>query len=180
MSTCCYVKIFSDYNKRRISQCFDIDKESASMKYSTRLSDAAHIMAFIALHSSENLSSAAIARSIKTNPAYVRQLMSALRQDGLITTVKGHPNAALAKAPGQINLLEIYRAVWGDEPLIHEDTHTNPECGIGMNIQFVLRDCYDVVQKEAEDAMRAISLQEILNRYREKARSWNLADKAQT
>ena len=58
------------------------------MKYSTKLSDAAHILAFIALHLDCDLTSDKIAESVKTNPAYVRQLMSALRKGGLLTSVK--------------------------------------------------------------------------------------------
>ena len=84
------------------------------MKYPTKLSDAAHVLTFIALHPEGNLSSEKIAESVKTNPAYVRQLMSALRKGGLLTSVKGHPRPALAKEPCQITLLDLYRAVEGD------------------------------------------------------------------
>ena len=48
------------------------------MKYSTKLSDTIHILIFIALGDDEQLSSTKIAESIKTNPAYVRQLMACL------------------------------------------------------------------------------------------------------
>lgn len=138
------------------------------MKYPTKLSDAAHVLTFIALHPEGNLSSEKIAESVKTNPAYVRQLMSALRKGGLLTSVKGHPRPALAKEPCQITLLDLYRAVEGDKPLLHQDTHTNPDCGVGVHIQLVLRDCYDLVQARAEEAMRSITLQEIVDRYEEK------------
>lgn len=138
------------------------------MKYPTRLSDAVHILTFIALHPDANLTSEKIAESVQTNPAYVRQLMSALRRGGLLTSVKGHPRPALARQPDQITLLDAYRAVEGDKPLLHQDTHTNPACGVGMNIQLVLRDCYDLVQERAEESMRGITLQEILERYAKK------------
>ena len=138
------------------------------MKYSTKLSDAAHILAFIALHLGCDLTSDKIAESVKTNPAYVRQLMSALRKGGLLTSVKGHPRPALAKEPWQISLLDIYRSVEGDKPLLHQDTHTNPACGVGVNIQLALRDCYDLVQAKAEEAMDGITLQEVLDRYEKK------------
>lgn len=141
------------------------------MKYSTKLSDALHILAFLALTPGEELTSDTIARSIHTNPGYVRQLMSALRKGGLLTSVKGHPRPALAKAPCQITLLDAYRAVEGSKPLLHQDTHTNPACGVGINIQLVLRDCYDLVQKKSEEAMHSITLQEILERYEEKLKS---------
>lgn len=138
------------------------------MKYPTKLSDAVHILAFIALHLEEVLTSEKIAESVQTNPAYVRQLMSALRKGGLLISVKGHPRPALAKEPCKITLLDVYRAVEGDKPLLHQDTHTNPACGVGVNIQLVLRDCYDLVQARAEETMRSITLQEILDRYTEK------------
>ena len=138
------------------------------MKYSTKVSDAVHIMAYISLSGGCPLSSGKIAESIQTNAGYVRQLMSALRKGGLLNSVKGHPRPALAKEPCQITLLDAYRAVEGDKPLLHQDTHTNPACGVGVNIQLVLRDCYDLVQTKAEDAMRSITLQEVLDRYEEK------------
>lgn len=138
------------------------------MKYPTKLSDAAHILAFIALHPECDLTSGKLAESVQTNPAYVRQLMSAMRKGGLLLSVKGHPKPALAREPARISLLDIYRAVEGDKPLLHQDTHTNPACGVGVNIQLALRDCYDLVQQKAEEAMQGITLQEILERYEDK------------
>ena len=138
------------------------------MKYPTRLSDAVHILALIALHPEANLTSEKIAESIRTNPGYVRQLMSALRRGGLLVSLKGHPRPALAKDPCRMTLLDAYRAVEGDKPLLHQDTHTNPACGVGVNIQLALRDCYDLVQRQAEEAMRGITLQEVLDRYQGK------------
>ena len=84
------------------------------MKYSTRLSDAVHILAFIALSPDCDLTSNKLAESIQTNPAYVRQLMSALRKGGLLVSVKGHPRPALAREPEKITLLDAYRAVEGE------------------------------------------------------------------
>ena len=79
------------------------------MKYPTKLSDAAHILAFIALHPECDLTSGKLAESVQTNPAYVRQLMSAMRKGGLLLSVKGHPKPALAREPARISLLDIYR-----------------------------------------------------------------------
>ena len=138
------------------------------MKYPTRLSDAVHILAFIALYQDCDLTSNKLAESVQTNPAYVRQLMSALRKGGLLVSVKGHPRPALAREPEKITLLDAYRAVEGNKPLLHQDIYTNPACGVGVNIQLVLRDCYDLVQARAEEAMRSITLQEILDHYTEK------------
>ena len=138
------------------------------MKYSTRVSDAVHVLAFIALNPVNSLTSEKIAESIRTNPGYVRQLMSAMRVHELLFSVKGRPRPALSRDPSAISLLDVYRAVEGQKPLLHLDTHTNPECGVGVNIQLALQDYFDQVQKKAEDAMAQITLQDILDRYGEK------------
>ena len=85
------------------------------MKYSTKLSDTIHILIFIALGDDEQLSSTKIAESIKTNPAYVRQLMATLKNAGIVVNTQGHANAALAKSADKINMYDIYRAVEGDK-----------------------------------------------------------------
>ena len=142
------------------------------MKYSTRLSDAVHILAFIALNPNGSLSSSSIAESIHTNPGCVRQLMSALRRAGLISSVKGHPRPALTRIPALITLLDVYRAVEGEKPLLHLDTHTNPECGVGIYIQLSLQDFFDQIQESTEKEMKSVTLQDILERYQEKSVHW--------
>lgn len=138
------------------------------MKYSTKLSDAVHILAFIILNPNGSLTSDSIAKSIHTNPGCVRQLMSSLRRAGLISSVKGHPKPALARDFSMVTLLDIYQAVEGEKPLLHLDTHTNPECGVGICIQLSLQDFFDQIQKKAEEEMKSITLQDILDRYQEK------------
>ena len=135
------------------------------MKYSTKLSDTIHILIFIALGDDEQLSSTKIAESIKTNPAYVRQLMATLKNAGIVVNTQGHANAALAKSADKINMYDIYRAVEGDKPLLHLDTDTNPDCGIGINIQFAIGDFYHEIQNMVDEKMKSITLQDIIDRY---------------
>lgn len=139
------------------------------MKYSTKLSDSVHILVFIALSDNQTLSSADMAVSIQTNPAYVRQLMAKLKAAELIQSRRGQANPALGKPPEDITLLEIYRAVEGEKPLLHLDTHTNPECGIGVNIQLALADYYARIQEHAEQEMQHITLQNMIDSYHQRA-----------
>lgn len=138
------------------------------MKYSTRLSDAVHIMVFIHQSCSSTVSSSDIATSIQTNPSYVRQIMAQLKAAGLISSSRGQATPELGKAPEKISLLEIYKAVEKEKPLLHLDTHTNPECGVGVNIQLALADYYSQIQNDAESSMRNITLQDIINSYLER------------
>ena len=139
-----------------------------SMKYSTKLSDSVHTLVLIALNPLDNLSSNAIANSIHTNPGYIRQIMSLLRKSGLIESTTGHAKPILAKEPRHITLFDIYLAIEGNKPLLHLDTHTNPECGIGINIQYSLQEYYDAVQNAANNEMKRITLQDIIETYLKK------------
>lgn len=135
------------------------------MKYSTKLSDAVHILVLIAINPLGDLSSTAIANSVHTNPGFIRQLMMSLRRAEIISSVTGHAKPCLAREPQRITLLDIYRAVEGEKPLLHLDTHTNPECGVGMNIQYALQDYYTQVQNAAEAEMGRITLADIIDGY---------------
>lgn len=135
------------------------------MKYSTKLSNAVHILLFIALNDNQTLSSGNIAVSIQTNPAYVRQLMAKLKSAKLIHSTRGQATPTLNALPTDITLLEVYRAVEVDKPLLHLDTHTNPECGIGVNIQLALAEHYAHIQKKTEQEIQQISLQDIIDSY---------------
>ena len=138
------------------------------MKYSTRLSDAVHILVFIHQSSSSTVSSSEIAVSIQTNPSYVRQIMAQLKAAGLISSSRGQATPELGKVPEKTSLLEIYKAVEKEKPLLHLDTHNNPECGVGVNIQLALADYYRQIQNDVENSMRNITLQDIINSYLER------------
>lgn len=135
------------------------------MKYSTRLSDAVHILVFIHQSSSPTISSSDIATSIQTNPSYVRQIMAQLKASGLIRSSRGQATPELGKTPQETTLLEIYKSVEKGKPLLHLDTHTNPECGVGVNIQLALADFYEKIQDDVENSMRKITLQDIIKSY---------------
>ena len=133
------------------------------MKYSTKLSDAVHIMVFIELSNQSTLTSTEIAASIQTNPAYVRQLMAKMKAAGLIQSRQGQAKPSLGRKPED-------RAVEGTKPLLHLDTHTNPECHIGIYIQYALQDYYDEIQKETEKQMSRIRLSDIIKTFQKKCK----------
>ena len=82
-----------------------------------------------------------------------------------MTSIAGHARPSLSKPADQITLLDIYKAVEDENPLLHLDTHTNPDCGIGINIQLSLQGFYNEIQKTAEEKMNMITLQDIINTY---------------
>ena len=138
------------------------------MAYSTKLSDALHVLVFIHEQQGADLTSDAIAKSLAGNASSVRQMMGKLRRAGLLTSVTGHARPELARQPERITMLDVYRAVEGDRPLLHLDTHTNPACGVGVNVQLVIGERFADVQHAAERAMASVSLADIIGQYRER------------
>ncbi|KRN28745.1 hypothetical protein IV38_GL000950 [Lactobacillus selangorensis] len=133
------------------------------MKYSHRLSDAVHILAFLDIYKDGDLSSNSIARSIESNPSLIRRLMAMLSKAGLIRTHAGVVAPTLAKPAAQITLLDVYQVIDDERHLLHIDPKTNPQCIVGGNIQAVLDADYAEVQQAAEAKMQTITLQSIID-----------------
>ena len=55
--------------------------------------------------------------------------------------------------------------LYGQQSLLHQDIHTNPACGVGVNIQLALRDFYLDIQNTAEKRMQEITLKDVLEQY---------------
>lgn len=133
------------------------------MRYSTQLSDAVHILAYIAVFSqSDPITSDILAASIETNPTNVRKIMGKLRHHGLIHTINGQPKPTLNRPIDEITLYDVFASVQGDSRLIEVDDHTNPRCIIGANIQQALEKEYTRLQLAAENEMKHVTLADIL------------------
>ncbi|KRN94182.1 Rrf2 family transcriptional regulator [Pediococcus stilesii] len=133
------------------------------MKYSYKLSDAIHILAFLDIYKNGDLSSKMIASSIETNASTVRSLMSDLKKAGLISTRQGSVNPALTRSADQITLLDVYQAINMDHNLLHVDPKTNPQCVVGGNIQETLNAVYADIQESAFQKMALTSIQDIID-----------------
>lgn len=131
------------------------------MKYSHKLADAVHLLAFVAIFDQTPATSTVIADSIASNPSLVRRLMSQLAKAGLLATHPGQAGATLARPAETISLADIYAAV-ENGPLLHVDPDTNVACPVGANIQASLTQAFDRVQMAAIKEMTQLSLANII------------------
>lgn len=131
--------------------------------YSTKFAVSIHILCLIAIKKEESITSDYIAGSVNTNPALVRRLMSGLKKAGLIQTQTKIGVTGLMKAPEEISLLEIFKAVESRQDLfaIHSDTNTT--CPVGAKIGFVLEDVNGKVQSDFESELKTLHLSDILD-----------------
>ncbi|MFC6165496.1 Rrf2 family transcriptional regulator [Lactiplantibacillus dongliensis] len=133
------------------------------MKYSTKLSDAIHVLTFIALGGNGNhdLSSTAIAHSLNKNASQVRQLMSQLKRADLLSSTTGHPQPQLTRPTTDISLCNIYEAV-DARPLLHLNMDTASDCQVGQAMPIVLDAYYQQVQQAAQQTLKAITLADVM------------------
>ena len=141
------------------------------MKTSTKFTDAIHTLVLIYMsqeHEAIDVSSQGFAKSIDTNPAFIRQIMGPLKKAGIIISVPGHAMPELAMQPEDISLSRIYEALEGQKPILRIGTHPNPNCGIGVNIQYAVQDYYDALNDEVIKRLGTLTLKDVIDRSNEK------------
>jgi Rrf2 family protein len=120
---------------------------------SSRVAVAVHILAYLAWKRDEPSTSEKIAGSVNTNPVVVRRIMGSLRDAGLVQAQPGAGGGSmLVREPGEITLLDVYRAVEDGDDLFAMHAEPCQHCGIGSNIRDVLKGIFC----RAHDAMQGV------------------------
>ena len=127
------------------------------MQISSRFTIALHIFAAMDVFGKDyKITSDFLAGSIQVNSVVVRNIMSQLRNAGLIKISRGTGGAELARSPEEITFYDIYAAVESieDGRLFRFHKNPNPECPVGKNIHLLLDDILDDIQDAMETEMK--------------------------
>ena len=120
----------------------------------------------------DRVNSEFLAGSIGVNPVIVRNVISQLREAGILETQRGSSGAKLAKSLDEITLYDVYMAVDSvdeKEGLFHFHENPNPECPVGRNIHQVLGTRLDEAEKAMEDSLKSTTLADIVEETKEAA-----------
>lgn len=122
------------------------------MRANTQFAIAIHILTLLALSDEPLVTSAQMASSVNTNPAFLRRILGDLSRAGMVESQSGVSGGwRLRRAPDDISLREIFRAVdEGHLLAMHHDP--NPNCPVGAVIQTTLETYFG----EAETAFERI------------------------
>ncbi|WP_010274231.1 Rrf2 family transcriptional regulator [Paenibacillus senegalensis] len=133
---------------------------------STRFSIAVHTLSLIAV-SPQECTGDFIAGSVNTNPVVIRRIMSMLKKAGLVDVRPGVGGARLLKEPGEISLLDIYRAVNVTEENQLFRMHDNPNinCPVGRNIEKALQCQLQAAQSAMENRLEQTTLQQLIQQF---------------
>jgi Rrf2 family protein len=111
-----------------------------------------HIVATLGYRRGEPVTSGELANSVNAEPSFVRRSIAKLAKAGLVATTRGKYGAcALARAPEEITLLDIYRAAEAPPAASPHHYPVQPACPVSTAIQ----PCMAVVLHEAQAGFEA-------------------------
>lgn len=135
------------------------------MTISSRFSVAIHILTLLEFNKNGISTSDYLAGSVNTNPVVVRRIIGMLSKAGLVEVKPGIAGSKLAKPLGEINLLDIYRAVnvVNQDALFAVHDSPNPNCNVGKNIQGAIEPIFAMAQRAMEETLKMVKLQHIVD-----------------
>lgn len=138
------------------------------MHISSKCSVAIHCLIFIHEYGeSKRVTSKLLALSTGCNPVTIRNIVSALRKEGILSVKFGTGGATLNCTLKEINLYRIYMAVEPDalDKLIGIHVMPSPICPVGKNIHAVLETPYEKIRNDLKDSLQSVTMEEIIEGY---------------
>ena len=134
---------------------------------SVQFTVAAHIMAALGFFRGREIPSATLAESVNADPTFVRKSLSKLSKAGLIVTTRGKNGAStLARLPGQITLLDIYRASGAPPTFAIHNYPVEKRCPISRNIKGCMSSVLRKTQNSFENTLDRITLADVVGEIR--------------
>ena len=138
------------------------------MHISTKCSVAIHCLVFICEYGeSKKVTSELLSLSTGVNPVTIRNIVSALKKDGILSVKFGTGGTTLNCSLDEITLYRICNAI---EPNFLNKLigiHASPSClcPVGRNIHGVLDSSYQNVREDLQKSLQNISMEEIMDQY---------------
>ena len=138
------------------------------MHLSTKYSIAVHCLIFIYEYGKDKkVTSELLALSTGSNPVTIRNIISSLKKEGIISVKFGTGGAAINCPLKEISLYRIYSAVEPDflSKLIGVRPAPSPFCPVGRNIHKVLDASYEKIRGDLCRSLQSVTLNDIVNKY---------------
>lgn len=139
------------------------------MYISAKCSIAIHCLIFIYEYGEkQKVTSDLLSLSTGSNPVTIRNIISALKKDGILSVKFGTGGAALACPLEEITIYRICKAI---EPnfiskLFGIHSLPSPLCPVGKNIHNVLECSYQKIGNDLCNSLESITLKDIISDYR--------------
>jgi DNA-binding IscR family transcriptional regulator len=124
---------------------------------------AVQVLAVLAYHEGDPVTSSFLASSVNTNPVIVRRLLLALQRAKLVETRRGAGTGSrLSRSSGRINLAEIFHAVEAAPPFAAPSRRPNARCPVGRGIRAALERVFASAQTALDRDLERTTLAGVL------------------
>jgi Rrf2 family protein len=132
----------------------------------TRFSVSIQIMVTLAYHSDEMMNSDLLSKVLKTNPTFVRKLVSRLVEAKLVESFRGKGGGIkIAKSPTEISLKDIYLASTEEKTLI--SSHKKPmlkTCAVSCSMNEIFKEVVDGIENSTKTHLSKKYLSDLLKK----------------
>lgn len=138
------------------------------MHISTKCSIAIHCLIFIYEYGeSKKVTSQLLSMSTGSNAVTIRNILSSLRKEGIVSIKFGTGGTTLNCPLNEITLYRIYKAIEPDfiSKLIGIHTLPSPLCPVRRNIHAVLNHSYEKIQNDLCKSLQNITMEDIIRDY---------------
>lgn len=153
------------------------------MYISTRCSVAIHCLIFINEYGEQTkVTSDLLSRSTGVSAVTIRNIMSALKRDGILSVKYGTGGTTLNCPPGEVSLYRVCKALEPDFLTKLIGVHSSPSalCPVGRNIHSVLDHTYEKIRADLSNSLKEITLEMIIADYHSRDEQSDIADRADT
>ncbi|WP_311273306.1 MULTISPECIES: Rrf2 family transcriptional regulator [unclassified Rhizobium] len=133
------------------------------MRQDSRLSRMLHVLIHMGRHDGA-MTSEMIAQMLDANPVVIRRTMAGLRDEGYVSSVKGHGGGwTLARPLEELTLLDIYRAVGEPSLFAIGPAYDMPGCLIEQAVNGVLKDVFSEAEELLRKRLGGVTLADVAN-----------------
>jgi len=138
------------------------------MQTNTRFAVAIHVLALARVAYEElggtPITSERLAASVNTNPVFVRRVLGALRESGLVTSQPGPGGGwRLTRPPSEITLGEVYRSVQAEPLFAMPHREPDPSCPVGSRMPPVLVRCFQEAEAALEHRLDRTTIADVID-----------------
>ncbi|HJA91660.1 MAG TPA: Rrf2 family transcriptional regulator [Candidatus Eisenbergiella merdipullorum] len=138
------------------------------MHISTKCSVAIHCLIFIHEYGDKTkVTSELLSRSTGINPVTIRNILSSLKKDGILSVKLGTGGATLDCPLKEVSLYRVCMALEPDFLSRLIGVHPTPSelCPVGRNIHSVLDCSYEKIKDDLKNSLEGITLENVVSDY---------------
>ena len=134
------------------------------MLSNTHFSIAVHVLSALAYNDGQVVASEDLARTVGTNPSFLRGLIGQLKDAGLVETHLGKGGGTtLARSASRINLRDVYRATESQPALKTHTCDAKTRCPVARGMDDLLENVNGRLEEALESELKRMTIADLVS-----------------